>query len=95
MDIKSKIVHDEKNHEFSFETPDGKVTLNYLEEEGALNFHHTFVPPALRGKGLAEQIVRYGFEYADKKGQKVIPTCPYVSRLVMQHDELKPLVASK
>ncbi len=87
------IQHDEKNQEFYIETPEGKALLSY-EKKGVatLDFHHTFVPPELRGKGIAEKIVAEGFDYAAKNNLKVIPSCPYVARLVMKNPDWKKSV---
>ena len=89
-----EVTHDASTQEFYVETPDGKALLHYEREGAVLNFHHTFVPPALRGKGIAEEIVRSGFEYAEKNHLKVIPSCPYVARLVMKNANWKKLVVS-
>ena len=84
--------HDAQSQEFYIETPEGKAFLHYEREGSVLNFHHTFVPPALRGKGLAEEVVTAGFKYADQNQLKVIPSCPYVARFVMKNSEWKRLV---
>ena len=89
----SDVKHDPGAQEFYIETPEGKALLHYEKEAGALNFHHTFVPEALRGKGLAEKVVAAGFKYAEQNHLKVIPTCPYVARLVMKNSDWKKLVA--
>lgn len=86
------IKHDQTNHEFYIETQEGKALLHYERQGDKLNFHYTFVPPELRGKGLAEKIVGAGFQYADQNKLKVIPSCPYVARLVMKNPEWKRLV---
>ena len=91
MDIK----HDEEKRQFYAETAGGKAILDYEREGNTLNFYHTFVPPELRGQGLAEQVTKAAFEYAQKNGLKVIPSCPYVARLVMKNDEWKRLVVFK
>ena len=88
----SEVKHNPANHEFYIETQEGKALLHYELQGDKLNFHHTFVPPELRGKGLAEKIVAAGFQYADQNKLKVIPTCPYVARLVMKNPEWKRLV---
>ena len=87
----SDVKHDETNHEFYIETQEGKALLHYERENDTLNFHHTFVPPELRGKGMAEEIVAQGFEYAQTNHLKVIPSCPYVARLVMKNPDWKKL----
>lgn len=87
----SDVKHDETNHEFYIETSEGRALLHYERENDTLNFHHTFVPPELRGKGMAEKIVTEGFKYAETNRLKVIPSCPYVARLVMKNPEWKKL----
>ena len=87
----SDVKHDETGHEFYIETPEGKALLHYEQEGNVLNFHHTFVPPELRGKGMAEKIVEQGFKYAQMNHLKVIPSCPYVARLVMKNPDWKNL----
>ena len=89
----SEVKHDSQTQEFFIETPEGKAFLHYEQEGAALNFHHTFVPPELRGKGLGEQIVKAGFDYVERNKLKVIPSCPYVARLVMKNPDWKKLVA--
>lgn len=88
----SDVKHNPSTQEFYVETPEGKALLHYEREGEKLNFHYTFVPPELRGKGLAEQIVAAGFQYADQNKLKVIPSCPYVARFVMKNSEWKRLV---
>jgi uncharacterized protein len=87
------ITHDDKNAEFFMETEKGRATLNYLREGDKLDFHHTFVPEALRGQGIAEKVVAAGFDYAKQNKLKVIPSCPYVQRLLRRHEDWKELVA--
>ena len=86
------IQHDEGKHEFYIEFPEGKAFLHYERENDVLNFHHTFVPPELRGRGFAEEVVKAGFDYAGKNHLKVIPSCPYVARLVMKNSKWKQFV---
>ena len=88
-----EVKHDPKAKEFYVETEKGKASLNYEPEgKGVLNFHHTFVPPELRGQGVGEQMVKAGFEYATQNNLKINPTCPYVVRLVMKNSEWKKFV---
>lgn len=95
VDGMSDVKHDVNAQEFYVETPEGKALLHYEREGDVLNFHHTFVPPSLRGRGLAEEIVSTGFKYADTNHLKVIPSCPYVARLVMKNSDWKRLIVTK
>jgi len=49
-----------------------------LQDDNAIVFYHTFVPPELRGKGIAIEIIKAGMDYAAGNNLKVIPTCSIV-----------------
>jgi uncharacterized protein len=53
---------------------------------------HTFVPPALRGKGIAEKLVRTALEYARSERLRVVPSCSYVDVFIQRHPEFQPLL---
>ena len=57
-----------------------------------LDYHHTFVPPSLRGGGIASQLTDYALAYARDNGMQVRPTCPFVARYMARHPEFKPLI---
>ena len=89
------VVHDESASKFSVQLPEGEAFLRYGKHDRCLNFLHTFVPDAARSKGVAEQMVLAGFQYAQANGLKVIPTCPYVSRAFLRrHPEFHALTIS-
>ncbi len=73
------IQHDTKALKFFVTLGMEEAVLNYNLEGNAVEFYHTFVPSSARGKGIAERMVKAGFEYARTKKLKVIPTCPYIS----------------
>ncbi len=67
--------------------------LRYRRQGNTLDFYHTYVPPKVRERGLAEKIVETGFRYAKEHGFKVIPTCSYVSGVFLpRHPEFLPLI---
>jgi predicted GNAT family acetyltransferase len=43
-----------------------------------LDFYRTFVPDALRGRGVAAVLTRHALDYAAQEGYTVIPSCSYV-----------------
>lgn len=57
-------------------------------------FTHTFVPPALRGKGLAEQLVGTALTWARTEGLRISVECSYVERFIQLHPEFADLVDS-
>ena len=89
------VVHVEAEHKFVAQLADGEALLRYAPHPGCLNFLHTFVPDAARNKGVAEQVVLAGFQYAQAHGLKVVPTCPYISHAFLKrHPEFQSLVTS-
>ena len=55
-------------------------------------FTHTLVPPALRGRGIAEQLVRTALAEARTAGRKVVPACDYVAKFIARHKEYQDLL---
>lgn len=56
-----------------------------------LDFKATFVPPKWRNEGLATEIVTQAFRYAEEKGYRVKPTCPFVDALMKRKQEFEHL----
>ena len=48
----------------------------------AINFTYTFVPVPLRGRGIAQQLVRTGLAWARQQGLTVEASCWYVRRFL-------------
>ena len=61
--------------------------------DGVLNFWHTYVPPELRGKGVADELVRQALEDVLARGLKVIPSCWFVRLYIDRHPKYQPLLA--
>ena len=64
-----------------------------LVEGDVVTFPHTEVFDEFEGQGLAGQLVSGALDDVRAKGQKVIATCPYVSRYIEKHDEYADLHA--
>ena len=88
------IQHDEKGHKF-YAVIDGREAHVLYEPAGnhVRDFQHTFVPEALRGKHVAEEIIRFALDDTLRKGDRFIPTCPFVCGFVERHPEYRKGVA--
>lgn len=60
--------------------------------DDTLDFRHTWVDPALRGRGVGDRIVRTALEYARDRGLAVIPSCWYVETVVRRRPEYRPVL---
>jgi predicted GNAT family acetyltransferase len=56
-------------------------------------FTHTFVPPQLRGKGIAQKLVEIALKYAMAKKLRVDPACSYVEAFIRRRPEYKVMVS--
>jgi hypothetical protein len=72
---------------------DGYLSVaDYERREGALVMNHTFVPPELRGRGVAEKLVRAALAHAGREGLRVVPACSYVDAFIRRNPEFQGLV---
>jgi hypothetical protein len=87
------IHHEPTTQRFVARTAGGEAVLEYdAVDAKTVDYHHTFVPPALRGGGIASQLAEFALRYARDNGLKVRPTCPFVARYLQRHPEFQPLV---
>jgi len=54
---------------------------------------HTFVPPEMRGRRVAQQLVEALVEDARAERFKIVPQCSYVAALFRRHPEWSDLLA--
>lgn len=73
---------------------DGRLAVAEYELDGDRQvFTHTLVPPELRGRGLAEALVRRALGEAREAGRRVVPACSYVARFIEKNPEFADLVS--
>lgn len=78
-------IHDPSASCFRLSLPEGEVRLDYrLLTPGWVDFHHTFTPVALRGRGLAAEVVAAGLDWAAAQELRVVASCSYVAAVVAQ-----------
>ena len=91
-----EIIHDAVNRRFLCVVDALESYLTYEICDGdVLDFDHTYTPPALRGRGIAQALVQAGFDYAKANGFRVIPSCSYVHTWSLRHPEVTPLLFDK
>ena len=86
------VVHNAAQGRFEA-TVDGLLSVaDYELAEGLVGFTHTLVPPALRGRGIAEKLVRAGLEWARAEHRRVVPACSYVGVFIGRNAEFQDLL---
>lgn len=85
--------HNAVEHRFEAEV-EGLLSVADYERRGAdMVMTHTLVPAALRGRGIAEKLVRAALEHARSERLRVVPACSYVRVFIERHAEFQPLLA--
>ena len=72
--------------------PYAKDALEPHMSRETLDYHHTFVPLPLRGRGIASALTAYALRHAHHENLKVVPSCPFVAAFVRRHPEHAPVI---
>lgn len=72
-----------------FELPvDGSIAFaNYRQSGDRVIITHTETPPALRGRGIASELVKGALGLIRADGHKVVAGCSFVVDYLYQHPE--------
>ncbi len=92
-DDQVQVQHNAAKSRFEIEVDGHLCVADYEMRDERLIFTHTFVSPELRGRGIAEKLVRFALEHARTQGIKVTPACSYVEKFIQRHAEFQPLLA--
>jgi predicted GNAT family acetyltransferase len=84
--------HNLLGHRFETEVDGHMSVADYALEDGRIIFTHTFVPPELRGRGIAEKLVRAALAFAEAEGRRVVAQCSYVEVFLRRHPEFQKLL---
>jgi predicted GNAT family acetyltransferase len=92
MDLEVK--HDEKAGKY-YAVVDGLESVCEYgpRGDGVLNFFHTYVPSELRGRGIADELVRHALDDALARGYKVVPSCWFVRVYIDRHARYREALA--
>ena len=86
-----EVQHDPERSRFFLPLADGDAELDDAPfSEDVLDLQHTEVPPAGRGTGIADALVRAALAYAREQGMRVMATCPYARTWLRKHPDERP-----
>ncbi len=73
---------------------DGSVAFaNYRRKPGVVVITHTETPAALRGRGIASQLVKGALHQIRAEGSKVVAGCGFVVDYLASHPEFSDIQA--
>ena len=85
-------VRDNRLHSrFELDVEGGPAFANYRLEHSAVIITHTETPRALRGRGLASELIEGALELIRADGQTVIAGCSFVADYLRKHPEYRDL----
>ena len=82
-----EVRHNAAASRFDAEVDGQLCRADYHLIDGVMRIHHTGVPRALEGRGIAAALVRAAFAHADANGLMVEPWCSYVRTYMKRHPE--------
>jgi hypothetical protein len=85
--------HEPDRHRFVAAVDGEEGVLEYRPAgNGVLDCYHTYVPQALRGRGVASRLVAFALEHAREQGLKIVPSCPFVAKIIATDPGYQDLV---
>jgi uncharacterized protein len=88
------VVRDNKvKSRFELDVEGGVAFANYRDTPAAVIITHTETPRALRGRGIASQLIEGALALIRADGRKVTAGCAFVVDYLRQHPEYGDMVA--
>ena len=76
---------------FELDVEGGLAFANYRRAPGTVIITHTETPRALRGRGIASELVQGALELIRADGSKVVAGCGFVVDYLRRHPEFSDL----
>ena len=69
------------------------AVATYSMDGDTITFLHTVVPEALRGRGIARELVEFALASVRERGLKVVPQCEVFDAYMRKHPQTHDLLA--
>ena len=69
------------------------AVVTYSIAGNTITFLHTVVPEALRGRGIARELVEFALASVRERGLKVVPQCEVFEAYMRKHAQTHDLLA--
>ena len=76
---------------FELDVEGGIAFANYRLMQSTVIITHTETPRALRGRGIASELVKGALQLIREDGMKVVAGCGFVADYLREHPEFKDL----
>jgi predicted GNAT family acetyltransferase len=88
------IRHNESGQTFEAEIADGVAHADYHLKGDTMLIVHVEVPRAVRGHGVAGQVVQAALDHARARNLNVVPLCSYARSYMRRHPDSFKLLPS-
>ena len=88
----AEVVHNEAARRFEIGIDGELAVAEYNLVDRGIILHHTLVPEAFEGKGVASRLAKAALGYAREHELRVIPTCPFMAGYIAKHPEWHDVV---
>ena len=89
------VIHDRPERaRFELDLGTGLAFIDYRREGAVLVLTHAEVPPRLAGQGAGSRLVAATLEELRRRGERVVPRCPFIARFIARHPHYADLLAS-
>ena len=86
MTMPAQVVrHNQSANRYETDVNGVLAVAEYRLDGALIVFTHTFVPPELRGHGIAEALIRTALQDAKVQGLRVKAECSYVAAFIRRH----------
>jgi predicted GNAT family acetyltransferase len=86
------VVNNKAQSRFELDVEGGVAFANYRLTPSTVIITHTETPPALRGRGIASELVQGALQLIRADGLKVVAACGFVVDYLRRHPEYADLV---
>ena len=88
-----KTIHFPGKQRFELKSgPGDPAFISYRQSEDTVIIESTYVPPKLRGQGIAASITQDALLEARRLGWKIVPDCSYTETYIRRNPEFIPLL---
>ncbi len=93
--MKIQKTEDGNTGKFFIEENDQQIALMTYKKsgDGVITIDHTEVDSNFRGEGFGEDLVAAGVKFARENNLKIIPTCPFVKKVIDETPEYQDVLA--
>ena len=74
-------------------TPAGLI--RFTRDGDVITMVHTEVDPQFEGEGVGSELVRKALDDVRSRGERVVPSCPFVRAYIERHGDYADLVVSE